>query len=247
MDLKLSGKRAIVAASTKGLGFATARALLAEGCTIVINGRDAATLSEAATRLPGAIPVVGDVSSPQGASAFIDAAVDALGGIDILITNAGGPPVGNFASTPLASYAPAIDLNLMSIVAMCQRAVPYMQAQGWGRIVAITSYSVRQPIANLILSNTARAGATAFLKTLALEIAGDGITVNSVQPGLHATQRLTSIYGDDLTNVARDVPTGVLGDPDDFGAIVTFLCSDQAKFVTGSALAVEGGAYKGLL
>ena len=246
MDLKISGKRAIVAASSAGLGFASAAALLAEGCTVVVSGRSENRLAAAAAKLPGALSVVADVSTPEGASSFIDDAVAALGGVDILVTNAGGPPQGNFASTPLSSYPTAIDLNLLSVVAMCQRAVPHMQAQGWGRVVAITSYTVKQPAPNLILSNTARAGATAFLKTLALEVASQGITVNSVQPGLHVTDRLTSLYGDDISLAGRDVPTGVLGDPADFGGIVAFLCSDQAKFITGTALPVEGGSYKGL-
>src|SRR5690606_15686943 len=149
-------------------------------------------------------------STPEGASEFIATAREALGGLDILVTNAGGPPGGNFAETPAAAYSAALDLNLMSVVAGCKAALPAIQAQEWGRIVAITSLSVRQPMAQLILSNTARAGATAFLKTLAREVAGDGITVNSVQPGLHLTDRLQQIYRDGL-------PDRPLGDPADFG------------------------------
>ena len=171
---------------------------------------------------------------------------EALGGIDILVANAGGPPGGGFADTDLSAYLPALELSLLSTVAMCQAAVPDMREQGWGRVVAITSVSVRQPIPGLILSNTARAGLTGFLKTLALEVAGDGVTVNSVQPGSHATDRLRSLHGGDLTAAARGVPTGELGRPDDFGAVVAFLCSDQARFITGAALPVDGGAYAGL-
>jgi 3-oxoacyl-[acyl-carrier protein] reductase len=121
-----------------------------------------------------------------------------------------------------------------------------MQAQRWGRFVAITSVSVRQPIPTLILSNTARAGVTGFLKTVAREVASDGVTVNSVQPGLHATDRVTSLYGGDTAAVAADVPAGVLGQASDFGAIVAFVCSDQAKYVTGLQLHVDGGSYAGL-
>jgi 3-oxoacyl-[acyl-carrier protein] reductase len=121
-----------------------------------------------------------------------------------------------------------------------------MQAQRWGRFVAITSVSVRQPIPTLILSNTARAGVTGFLKTVAREVARDGVTVNSVQPGLHATDRVTSLYGGDTAAVAADVPAGVLGQASDFGAIVAFVCSDQAKYVTGLQLHVDGGSYAGL-
>jgi 3-oxoacyl-[acyl-carrier protein] reductase len=128
---------------------------------------------------------------------------------------------------------------------MCQAAVPAMQERRWGRVVAITSVSVRQPIGTLILSNTARAGATGFLKTLALEVAKDGVTVNSVQPGLHATDRLLSLYGDPEA-VAQGIPAKRLGDPDDFGRIVAMLCSEHAKFVTGAHLNVDGGTYGGL-
>jgi 3-oxoacyl-[acyl-carrier protein] reductase len=129
---------------------------------------------------------------------------------------------------------------------MCQEAVPGMQAQHFGRIVAITSISVRSPIPNLILSNTARAGATGFLKTLAREVAGDGVTVNSVQPGTHATQRIRDVYGD-LNDAAAGIPAGELGRPEDFGAVVAFLCSDSARFITGASIPVDGGAYSGLL
>ena len=122
-----------------------------------------------------------------------------------------------------------------------------MRAQGFGRIVAITSIAARQPIPNLILSNTARAGATGFLKTLAREVAADGVTVNSVQPGAHATKALTDVYGPDLAEVAKDIPTRVLGRPEDLGAVVAFLCSDAARFITGAAIPVDGGTYAGLL
>lgn len=168
------------------------------------------------------------------------AANEALGGLDIVVANAGGPPGGTFESTPVDAYEPALDLSLLSVVGMAKASIPTMQAAGWGRFVAITSISVRQPIANLILSNTARAGVTGFLKTVAREVAADGVTVNSVQPGLHATDRVRSLYGD-------DVPAGAIGDPADFGAVVAFLCSDQAKFVTGAHVQVDGGSYGGLL
>ena len=129
---------------------------------------------------------------------------------------------------------------------MCTAAVPAMAERGWGRVVAITSMSVRQPIPDLILSNTARAGATGFLKTLALEVAPQGVTVNSVQPGLHATDRLVQLHGGDPSGAAGAVPMGKLGDPADFGAVVAFLCSEQARFITGAALPIDGGATKGL-
>jgi 3-oxoacyl-[acyl-carrier protein] reductase len=163
------------------------------------------------------------------------------------VTNAGGPPPGTFASTDLDAYEPALELNLLSVVAMCKTAVPAMQERHWGRVVAITSIAVRQPIGTLILSNTARAGATGFLKTLAREVAVDGVTVNSVLPGLHATDRLKALHGGDPSAAARGIPAGVVGDPADFGAVVAFLCSESAKFITGAAIPIDGGSDSALL
>ena len=258
MDLGISGRRAAVSGASSGLGLATARALAAEGVKVAIGGRHADRLADAAATVravagdAGAVgavaTVTSDVSSVEGATAFVEQAADQLGGpLDILVTNAGGPPPGTFASTPIEAYPDALDLNLLSVVAMCKAAVPAMQANGWGRVVAITSISVRQPIPTLILSNTARAGATAFLKTLALEVAADGVTVNSVLPGSHDTDRLRSLQGGDLTAAAAATPVGVVGRPDDFGAVAAFLCSDQARFITGAAVPVDGGTNRGLL
>ncbi|MEZ5143973.1 MAG: SDR family oxidoreductase [Acidimicrobiales bacterium] len=247
MDLGISGKRAVVAGASSGLGLAAARALVAEGARVAIGSRTAERIEAAAAELGGGtVPLVGDVGTPEGATAFADAAADALGGIDILVTNAGGPPAGTFASTPLDAYPAALDLNLLSVVALCKATVPAMQAQRWGRVVAITSVAVKQPIPTLILSNTARAGATGFLKTLALEVAADGVTVNSVLPGYHRTDRLVAL-DHDLDAVAASVPAGTIGDPDDFGAVVAFLCSAQAGYLTGAAVPVDGGSARGLL
>ncbi|MEO7428645.1 MAG: SDR family oxidoreductase, partial [Acidimicrobiales bacterium] len=177
---------------------------------------------------------------------LVSAGIDRLGGIDILVPNAGGPPPGTFSTTPVEAYTAALQLNLLSTVAMCKAAVPSMVTAGWGRVVAITSISVRQPIDALILSNTARAGVTGFLKTLATEVAASGVTVNSVLPGSHATDRLRAVYGGDLSGATASVPTRVLGRPADFGQVVAFLCSDHARFITGVALPVDGGANRAL-
>ncbi|MEE9416188.1 MAG: SDR family oxidoreductase [Acidimicrobiales bacterium] len=246
MDFGLDGKRAVVAGASAGLGLGCARALADEGAVVVMGSRTADRINSAAESVPGATAIVGDVSNVDGAVGFINDAADHLGGIDILITNAGGPPVGDFESTDLDAYHSALDLNLMSVVAMCKTAVPMMRDQKWGRVVAITSLSVRQPMAQLILSNTARAGATAFLKTLATEVAGDAITVNSLQPGLHLTDRLRSSRGDNLDDIAAGVPAGVIGRPEDFGRVAAFLCSDAARFITGAAIPVDGGSAAGL-
>lgn len=243
MDLGIAGRRAAVAAGSSGLGLGAARALVAEGAQVAICGRDRNRLDRAVADLgEGVVPLVCDVGSAEGGAEFVDLATEALGGpIEILVPNAGGPPAGNFASTDVDAYSGALDLNLLSIVGMCKAAVPGMQERGWGRVVAITSVSVRQPIPNIILSNTARAGATAFLKTLALEVAADGVTVNTVQPGVHDTPRLDALYTPEQKAQIR------MGDADDFGSIVAFLCSEQATFVTGLQLHVDGGFYGGLL
>jgi 3-oxoacyl-[acyl-carrier protein] reductase len=214
---------------------------------VAICGRNRARVDAAAARIGnGCVGLVQDVSDAAGGIAFVQAATDALGGLDIVVANGGGPPAGTFASTPLDAYSPALDLSLLSVVGMAQTAIPAMQANGWGRFVAITSLSVRQPIAQLILSNTARAGVTGFLKTVPREVAGDGVTVNTVQPGLHATDRMAVLYGDTIDDVARSLPSGTLGDPADFGAVVAFLCSAQAQFVTGLSMHVDGGQFGGL-
>jgi 3-oxoacyl-[acyl-carrier protein] reductase len=248
MNLEIDGRRAAVAAASRGLGFATAAALANEGVRVAICGRDQVRIEDAAQRIGhGCVPLVADVGTAAGATAFVTAAADALGGVDILVPNAGGPPAGNFAGIDdLAAYDRAFELNCMSTIAMCKAAVPAMQAQRWGRVVAIPSVAVRQPIAGLILSNTARAGVTGFLKTLAREVAGDGVTVNSLQPGFHETERIQSLHADPAS-LGATVPAGFIGDADDFGAVVAFVCSEAAKYLTGTAIPVDGGAYAGLL
>jgi 3-oxoacyl-[acyl-carrier protein] reductase len=248
MDLGIEGRRAAVAGASAGLGLAAARALAAEGAMVTICSRHRDRVEAAAASIsPDVVPVVADVGTIDGASGFVDQAIDAMGGVDVLVANAGGPPPGTFATTDADDFVPALEVNLLSIVAMCKRAVPPMQQRKWGRVVAITSIAVRQPIAELILSNTARAGVTGFLKSLALEVAADGVTVNSVQPGLHETDRLRALHGGDPAALAASIPTRTIGQPDDFGAVVAFLCSQHAAFVTGAAIPVDGGTYRGLL
>lgn len=243
MDLGISGRRAAVAAASRGLGFAAAEALANEGVRVAICGRDKDAAGAAAKRIGrDAVALKADVSSATGARGFVEAAREALGGVDILVTNAGGPPPGDFSSTNVDQYVAAIELNCLSVIAMCDAAVPPMRAQRWGRVVAITSLAVRQPMARLILSNTARAAATGFLKTVAREVAADGVTVNSLQPGMHDTER-SRVLGSDTSSI----PAGTLGRPEDFGAIAAFVCSEQARFLTGTAIHVDGGAYAGLL
>jgi 3-oxoacyl-[acyl-carrier protein] reductase len=214
---------------------------------VAICGRSRETIDAAASEMgAGTIPLVADVSTVDGATGFVHAAEEALGGVDILVLNAGGPPPGDFAHTTVDQYLDAFELNCHGGIAMCYAAVPAMRERGWGRVLAITSIAVRQPIPNLILSNTARAGLTGFLRTLAREVAADGVTVNSLLPGLHATERIAALHGSE-SDLAAGVPAGFIGDPGDFGRVGAFVCSEHARYLTGTAIQVDGGAYGGLL
>lgn len=247
MDLGISKRTAAVAASTAGLGFASAAALASEGVRVVICGRDAERVAAAAKKIGnGCVGIVADVSTQDGGAEFVRQAIAALGHIDILVTNGGGPAAGNFATTPSDGYIAGLQQSLLSVVGMCTVAVPQMQSRGWGRVVAITSLAVRQPMENLILSNTARAGVTGYLKTIAREVAVDGVTVNTVQPGTHLTDRITQLYGGTPDVATLDIPAGVIGDPADFGATVAYLCGEQAKYITGTSIQIDGGSYAGL-
>jgi 3-oxoacyl-[acyl-carrier protein] reductase len=246
MDLGIRGRSAAVAAASTGLGFGSAAALCAEGVRVAICSRDRTRIEAAAKRLGAdAVPIVADVSTEEGAASFVDQSRAALGPIDILIPNAGGPPPGTAAATSLEAYRNALDLNALSTIVMCQRAVAEMRERRWGRIVAITSAGARSPITTLAASSTARAAVTSFLKVLANEVAKDGVTVNSVQPGVHATDRIKHIGP--IEEIAKRVPAGIVGDAADFGKVVAFLCSEPAKFVTGTSVLVDGGSFSGLI
>jgi len=248
MDLGIAGRRAAVAAASAGLGLGAARALAAEGVQVAVCGRDRSRIDAVAASIgERAVPLVADIGTADGARDFVAAARDALGGIDILVCNAGGPPPGTFATTDIAAYEDALSLNLLSTVAMCREGVPEMQERGWGRVVAITSLGVRQPFGQLMASVTARAGVTGFLKVLAREVAKDGVTVNSLQPGFHDTDRVRQVTGGNLEGFASQVPAGFIGSADDFGGVAAFLCSEQARFLTGCGIHVDGGAYAALL
>lgn len=241
MDLGISGRTAAVAASSKGLGFASAKALAEEGVRVAICGRDRERI-EAAAREIDAIPLVADLSTTGGATGFMKAATEALGQIDILVANNGGPPPGSALGSDLDAYRQAIELNLLSTIALCQAAVPGMCSRRWGRVVAITSIGAVSPIPVLAASSTARTGLSGYLKALASEVAKDGVTVNSAQPGMHATDRVKALGA----TSTKGIPTGELGRPEDFGRAVAFLCSDAARFITGTRLLIDGGAFSGL-
>lgn len=244
MDLGLSGRRALVAGASRGLGFATAKRLAQEGATVAICSTSEA-IHEAAEKLGNNTRgFVVDVSDPSAAMGFVAQSADALGGVDILIPNAGGPPPGSATGTEISAYLRGFELNCLSAIAMCDAAVPMMRDAGWGRIVAITSIAARQPAQDLAASSVARAGLTAYLKLLSRDMAPFGISVNSVQPGYHATARLMALGRD---GIEERIPMRRLGDPSDFGAVVAMLCSEQAGYLTGAAIPVDGGAYPGLM
>lgn len=263
MDLGINRKIALVTAASRGLGRGCAEQLAAEKCRVAICARNAAEIQQAAQEIAAktGAEVVGfaaDMRKADDIRRLLEDVRQSLGNPDILVTNAGGPPPGTFASTPLEEYEKALNLTLMSAVHLIRGVTPAMTANGWGRIIAITSISVKQPIGTLLLSNMARAGLTGFLKTIATELAPHGITVNALLPGTHKTSRIDQLaqHRADLENkLKEDVikemmsanPSQTIGDPSDFGAAAAFLASMQARHITGQNLLVDGGNYKGLI
>ena len=237
MDLGIAGKVALVTASSRGLGRATALALGGEGARIMLSGRDPDSL-EGASRLlveRGAevATLVGDVTDPGEPRRLVAATVERFGGVDIVVANAGGPPPGRAVDQSDEALQAALNANLLTSVRLARESLPHMRTAGWGRILCITSYTVKQAAPSLSLSNTARVGLWGWLKTAAQDLASEdsGITVNMICPGPHATDRMKELGG-----------SGVMGDPADFGAVAAFLCSTQAGFVNGAAVVVDGGA-----
>jgi 3-oxoacyl-[acyl-carrier protein] reductase len=236
VELGIEGRSALVVAGSRGLGRATAMALAGEGARIMLSSRSASSLDEARTALAGTGAEVevraADISDPDAPAQLVAAAIEAFGRLDIVVANAGGPPAAHALDLDDHMLDAAINTNLLSAVRLARAAVPSMREHGWGRICCITSYSVVQAIPGLALSNTARAGLWAWVKTAAHDLGeeGSGITVNLLCPGPHATDRMRELGGD-----------GAMGDPADFGRVVAFLCSEPARFVNGAALVVDGG------
>ena len=237
MDLGIEGKVALVTASSRGLGRATAGALAAEGVKVMVTARQEASLAETAEWLRATwaevATTVADITDADAPARLVDATVEAFGGLDIVVANAGGPPAGRALDVDDDMLVAAVNANLLSAVRLTRHALPPMRRRGWGRICCITSYSVVQPVPTLALSNTARVGLWAWAKTAAQDLAaeGSGITLNLLCPGPHATDRMRELGG-----------SGVMGDPADFGGVAAFLCSRQAGFVNGAAIVVDGGA-----
>jgi 3-oxoacyl-[acyl-carrier protein] reductase len=263
MELQLHGRHALIGGSTSGLGLAIAHELAAEGCAVAVNGRDPDRLAGALAELEAAHPdsrfatVQGDVSVADQAADVVARAVDALGALEILVTNAGGPPAVTVADAPADAWQAALELNLLSTVNLCRAAVPAMRAAGWGRVVMLTSVAAKQPLGNLILSTTARAGVHGFSKALADEVAADGVTVNVVCPGFMRTERVDELIersaaqqerpvADVRADLVGTIPAGRIGDPAELGALVTFLASARAAYITGTSLQIDGGLVRGV-
>ena len=253
MDLGLNGRRALVAAASKGLGLACAKALAEEGARVFITSRDPAAIESAAKQIGAAGWRAADMSKAGDPEAVVEAAATALGGLDIVVANAGGPPPGTFQTTPLEGWDKAYQLTLMSAVRLIRAALPHLKQSGRGRIVLITSISVRQPIPYLVLSNAMRAAVTGLSKSLALEVGPDGITVNCIAPGTILTDRIRELQGarggsleENLAQLGAAIPVRRVGDPAEFGALCAFLCSQHAGYITGQTVGIDGGALIGV-
>ena len=263
MDLGLKNRVALVAASSQGLGRAVAEELAAEGASLVLCAREPKTLAEVAATIAdrsGAhvLAVPADVTVVDDIKRVVDAGVERFGRIDILVTNAGGPPAGTFEQITREQWEDSMRLTLFSAIEFARQVLPGMKERRWGRILNITSIAVKQPVENLMLSNSLRAGLTGFARTLANEVAAEGITVNNIMPGYTRTERL-----EDLANMMaekqgispaefrakweKEIPMGRLGEPREFAALATFLVSERASYITGTSIQVDGGWIKSLL
>jgi 3-oxoacyl-[acyl-carrier protein] reductase len=262
MDLGLKGKRAVVLASSRGLGYACALGLAREGCDLVVTSRSQDHVDAAAVRIREetgvrVVAVVADVSSEEGVRLPVQRAIDEFGGVDIAVHNAGGPPPGNFGGVSTEQWYKAFDQNLMSFVWLVQAVRPSMEASGWGRIVAITAISIKQPIPTLVLSNAMRTAVLGTVRTLVKELTPKGINVNVVAPGRIATERIEELdqaaaarTGKSIEQVRKDslatIPAGRLGDPQEFANMVVFLASEAASYVNGAVVQVDGGMLDAL-
>ena len=254
MDLGIKGKRALVCASSKGLGLGCAEALAAAGVDLVMNARGAEALQAAAERIRteygvSVVTAAADIATPEGQEAVLKAAE----GVDILVNNAGGPPPGMWTDWEREDFIKALDANMLAPIAMIKGLVPAMMERGWGRVVNITSQSVRAPIGVLGLSNSARTGLTGYVAGTSRQVAGKGVNINNLLPGIHATDRADALDGgvvkakgitleEARAERASGIPAGRYGTREEFGAACAFLCSQHAGFIVGQSILLDGGA-----
>jgi 3-oxoacyl-[acyl-carrier protein] reductase len=257
MNLGLNNRVALVCGGSSGLGKAIATTMALEGARVALNGRDEARLAAAAAEVSrqataDVVTFAADVSVPAQATALVDRVIHAMGRLDILLCNAAGPAAGPFLTTPADAWRRAIELNLLSTINLCRAAVPHMIKRQWGRILCLTSMAAKQPMNGLILSTTARAGVLGFAKSLADEVAGQGITVNALCPGYFLTDRVTDLAEQRATQqkravdeVMRDaigtIPMGRMGRPEELAWAAAFLASERTSYITGTAFSVDGG------
>ncbi len=261
MDLGLKDKRALVTGASRGLGYAAALTLAKEGCRVAVNSRDAAQIKSAAERIHNesrtqAIGLVGDISDAQTAQILVGAAVESLGGLDILIINAGGPPAGAFESLDDSIWQSAVETSFLAHVRLTRAALPHLKKSSAASVLAVASFTVKEPIINLVLSNSVRAATVGLMKSLALELGREGIRFNTILPGWTETERVQSLMNfraqsnhstveEETAKLAANIPLGRLGQPQEFGNTAAFLVSPAASYVHGVALAVDGGWIKG--
>jgi 3-oxoacyl-[acyl-carrier protein] reductase len=262
MDLGLKDKVALVAAGSRGLGRAVAEELAAEGASLVLCAREPRILAEAAASIAEAsgthvLAVPADVMVLEDIKRVVESGYERFGRLDILVTNAGGPPAGKFEQLTREQWEEATRLTLFSAIELARQVLPGMKERRWGRILNITSIAVKQPVQNLMLSNSLRAGLTGFARTLANEVAADGITVNNILPGYTRTERLEELAqmmgekqgisaGEFRGKWEKEIPMGRLGEPREFAALAAFLVSERASYITGTSIQVDGGWIQSL-
>ncbi len=263
MDLHLKNKRALVTGASRGLGYAIAYLLASEGCRVAINSRSAQNITEAARKLAAEtkaeiLPLDGDVGQPDVPLALVEKTVQAFAGLDLLVTNAGGPPSGKFDTFDDATWQKSIELSLVSHVRLIRAALPSLRHSDCASVVTMTSYSIKQPIPNLVLSNSIRAATVALTKSLALELGVDGIRFNSILPGWTSTERVIELMSyraktngttvdEEILRQANDAALGRLARPEEVANAAVFLLSPAASYITGVMLCIDGGSYKGTL
>jgi 3-oxoacyl-[acyl-carrier protein] reductase len=263
MDLHLRNKCALVTGSSKGLGYAIALGLASEGCRVAINGRNPQSITDAAVELHSqtnaeVIPVSGDVGQPDFPAILVQKTVQTFGGLDLLVTNAGGPPSGKFEAFDDLAWQHAIDISLLSHVRLIRAALPYLRQSDCASVVTITSYSTKQPIPNLVLSNSIRVATVGLTKSLALELGADGIRFNSILPGWTMTERIQELMAyrakangtsvdEEIARQVSDTALGRMARPEEIANAAVFLLSPAASYITGVMLTVDGGIYKGTM